>query len=784
MIFLGRELDAMKDNRNNSEHHSGTVYRSLVVALFDENATLLIGAFATSLTITITAVLVDSIVMHMISALGIAIGLGRYWLGIQFQERFKDTEPTIAESRKWEFYYIIGAVACTSLLGGWCFAAGLIGDPFVRLVCVSTTLANLIGISSRSFAIGRLVNWQLITVSIPLIAGLYNSGGKYIVLGSLLIPFFFSLRKVAERQREVLLSNIYERLNAEKLATQFHTALNNIPQGICMFDPTGKLEVANQPIQTILGRNAKSLVGLSSENMLDLMVYDLGVSVDDASLMKKWSDRRDYNRISHTFNMGQDNSQTIRFHAAPMTNGGQIVTFENITKEVQAANRIDHMTRFDRLTGLINRNHLSTLLEDELVARKDKQRVAILMLNLRKFKQINDSMGHRVGDLLLCQVTELLKAAAEPYGTCARFGGDEFVVVYRAEDCLDLVTTLADSLVDAFSQPFVIEEQRISMECSIGIALDQGEDISVEEILKHADLACLWAQQDNQSDWRVFNQRMSLELQKRRKLEDDLRVALDDSQFEAYFQPLVSVKDRHVKTCEALIRWNHPRHGHVPPASFIPIAEEMGLIPEIGAWMLVEACKICATWPSLTNVAVNLSALQFKHGDIVQTVKNALEKTGLDPKRLELEITESLVLDDMGDTIAKLGEFKKMGVRIALDDFGTGYSSLSYMNTLPLDKVKIDRSFVQGLRPDSKALTLVQGVSALGRELGLCVVVEGVETNEEMEVLLDHTSVDEIQGYLFSKPLPEAGIATLLNRKSQENKHMLERLRFLTSRAA
>ena len=302
--------------------------------------------------------------------------------------------------------------------------------------------------------------------------------------------------------------------------------------------------------------------------------------------------------------------------------------------------------------------------------------------------------------------------------------------------------------------------------------------------MKQADTALFRAKQEGRGSMRVFAKSMGQELEERRRLETDLRDALEHEQFEIWFQPLVSVEKRRVTTCEALLRWRHPDNGMISPGIFVPIAEEMGLIEEIGAYVMREACKACASWPDNTRVAVNLSAVQFHQGDIFATVQNALKNSGLHPSRLELEITESLMLSDRAQVINVLEMFKKMGVRIALDDFGTGYSSLRYMNELPLDKVKIDRAFVTDLQPGTKALTLVQAITALGQRLGLSIVVEGIEHEEQLSILLQHAPVSEIQGYYFSKPVSPVEIAMLLDCETSENTTMIARMPEAPSLAA
>ena len=423
-------------------------------------------------------------------------------------------------------------------------------------------------------------------------------------------------------------------------------------------------------------------------------------------------------------------------------------------------------------------------LDGQLSSLGDSDRCAILLINIDRFKQINDSLGHSKGDKILQSVAERLTELCADLGVCARYGGDEFAIAVREDDSFDIATNLADTICESFAQPFNLGRRRVTLGCSIGIAVSSNSNQAPEDLLKNADLALISAKQSARGDWRMYNAEMSRDMQVRSKLENDLRTALTNEQFEAHFQPIVSIKQSRVSVCEALLRWKHPSKGFISPAVFVPIAEELGLINDIGSWMLFEACEACVGWPNETRVAVNLSPLQFRSGDLVETVRNALSQSGLEADRLELEVTESLMMEDIGETVTLLHQLKQMGVRVSLDDFGTGYSSLNYLNELPLDKVKIDRSFVNDLHKNPKSITLVQAVTALGQKLDLTVVVEGIETVDQLEMLMSNAPVDEIQGYLFSKPVDGDQISQLLDKSQIANRSMLAKLSALKSIAA
>ncbi len=745
------------------EREKRAVHRSLVISVFADKAILIAGVVTTVLAMVLSGIYAESIAIYACAAVCLVVGTARAMLNYRFNRELDAERIKPGDFIHWERWFTAGAVLNVFIFGVWCVLASLSNNEFSRLVSVTVTFANLIGVCARSFPIERLVNMQLVAISVPLVLSLYMTGGAYHYLALLMVPYLFGLHRTAAIQRKTLLENINQRRTAESLAERFHTTLNNVPQGICMFDESGKLLVANEHIGRFLGRSSKSVERSTMGHLIDLMESQLCVDPTHTATMRKWLTTRSHVPLCITSQLGDAPQKTVRFRASTMQDGGTICTFEDISKEVRAADQIDWMTRFDRLTGLMNRDQLSISLKEEIDALNEDQDCAVVLINIDHFKQINDMQGHHFGDLLLCEVSDRIKRVCNGVGTCARFSGDEFAVVISDRNALDVATNIADLVISSLGASMNIEGRKLHIGCTIGIAITEQESLNTGEVLlKYADTALLWAKRDGRGEWRVFNSQMSDELNQQRALENDLRAAVTNNEFMAVYQPIVSVDRKAVATCEALMRWNHPRLGFVPPSKFIPIAEDLGLVVEMGNWMLEQACMDCAKWPGNTTVAVNLSPLQFKQGDLVQSVRDALTASQLEPHRLELEITESLMLHDMGSTVDKLNELKKMGVRISLDDFGTGFSSLSYMNNLPLDKVKIDRSFVVDIRPDSKSLTLVQAITTLGQKLGLSVVVEGVETVEELSVLLASARPNEIQGYLFSKPVNNEELTDLL----------------------
>ncbi len=433
----------------------------------------------------------------------------------------------------------------------------------------------------------------------------------------------------------------------------------------------------------------------------------------------------------------------------------------DVTERKQAESQLAHAARHDALTGLPNRTLFQHRMEKALARARRGEAFALLCLDLDRFKEINDTLGHPVGDRLLIEAAKRLRAELRETDTLARLGGDEFAIVQtQLADPLDAMA-LARRLIETISRPFDIDGQSLAVGVSIGIALAPGDGLQHDDLLKAADMALYRAKEQGRGCWRCFEPEMNARMQMRRAVELDLRRALERGEFTLFYQPIVDVPRRRVKCFEALIRWRHPDRGLIPPDDFIPLVEESGLIVPLGAWVLRRACAEAALWPEEIGVAVNLSAAQFANRDLVETVAAALAISGLAPQRLELEITESVMLRDSEATLATLHRLKTLGVRIALDDFGTGYSSLSYLQSFPFDKVKIDRAFTQGLDHSRQSDAIVQAVSDICDGLDMCALAEGVETEEQMSAL-ERRGCREAQGFLFSKPREAGDVPAML----------------------
>jgi diguanylate cyclase (GGDEF)-like protein len=435
----------------------------------------------------------------------------------------------------------------------------------------------------------------------------------------------------------------------------------------------------------------------------------------------------------------------------------------DITERRRSQAKIVHMALHDALTELPNRVLLNERLEQALTRVKRGEVVAVHLLDLDHFKNVNDTLGHPAGDKLLNLVSDRLRALVRETDTIARMGGDEFAVLQ-----VDLAqpadaTVLALRIIEAVSEPYDIDGHQVVIGTSVGIALGPTDGLTPDQLLRNADLALYRAKDDGRGTYHFFEPEMDAQMQVRRLLESDLRKALPAGEFELHYQPVIDLRSSQISTFEALIRWRHPEKGLIAPGAFIPVAEEIGFIVPLGEWVIRQACATAARWPGQVRVSVNLSSLQFRSAGLVETIVDALAASGLPAERLELEITETILLHDSEATLSTLFQLRALGVRIAMDDFGTGYSSLSYLQSFPFDKIKIDRSFVKDIAEGVGSLNIVRAVTAMATGLGMTTTAEGVETSEQLEAVRTE-GCTEIQGYLFSRPVPASEVEQLFDR--------------------
>ncbi|MFO1111846.1 MAG: EAL domain-containing protein [Bradyrhizobium sp.] len=741
---------------------SPLIHGALIDSLFETAATVHTGIVFATITAAMTALKTGNDFIWACVALLALAGVIRAIDLHLYQAR--KSMLTAEGAARWQTRYQIGAMIQAVAIGIWCATTLLSTDDAVaHMIALSVTIGLLAGGAARAYGRQWIFRLQVVLALGSTVLALALRGTPYYVaMAAVVTVFLITLIKLSANLHRIFMQALVAREREAALAGQFDTALNNMPHGLCMFRFDGRLAVMNHRFAEMMSL-PDDLVqrGASAADIIDACVLAGSISAASGKMiLAEIENTRARDMITTDPNHVRGRSMSWTFQ--PMAGGGAVVLLEDITERRNAEARISHLARYDELTALPNRVNFRDEIGRLLVAQRGSDHLsALLFIDLDQFKQVNDTLGHPCGDQLLCAVSDRLREMLRPEDFVARFGGDEFVVfqqnIHSAEDAAGL----ARRIVDRLSERYKIDNHLVEIGASVGIAVT-APGVSADTLLKNADMALYRAKADGRGTYCFFREEMAQTVEARRILELDLRKALANEEFELYYQPLVNLKSGKISTCEALLRWNHPVRGTVSPIDIIPIAEDMGLIVDLGRWILRKACMECMKWPAGVSVAVNFSPQQFHQRDILSEIRYALEVSGLPAERLEIEITESSLLRNTQLTHDVLAQLHALGVRISLDDFGTGYSSLSYLHNFPLQKVKIDRSFLEGIDSD-RPLTLLRGVARLSADLGMSVVVEGIETNEQLERISSDGTVSEAQGYLFSRPVPAVRIRQLLN---------------------
>jgi diguanylate cyclase (GGDEF)-like protein/PAS domain S-box-containing protein len=540
----------------------------------------------------------------------------------------------------------------------------------------------------------------------------------------------------------------------------FDTILNNMAQGVLMFDQNARLIFCNERYAEMYSLTPDAVrPGTALRELLQHRIAAGNFTGDPDQYVTtvleqiaKGSTTSDVIKLA--------DGRVITLVNKPIAGVGWLATHEDITERKQAEEQIAHMARHDALTDLPNRVLLRERLEHELKRVKRGECLAVLCLDLDHFKGVNDTLGHPIGDELLKVVAERLRRCTREPDTIARLGGDEFAIIMTAMQQPSDASALCRRIRDSITKPFNLDGHQIIADISIGISISPYDATEADQLLKNADMALYGAKADGRGTFRFFEPEMDSRMKARRDLEMNLRNALANNEFELYYQPLVNLQNNEITAFEALLRWHHPTRGIISPADFIPIAEETGLIVPVGEWVLRRACEETANWPNEMKVAVNLSPSQLKSRNLVAVVMSALAHSGMAASRLQLEITETVLMQNTFSTLATLHELRKLGVQIAMDDFGTGYSSLSYLRSFPFDKIKIDRSFIQDMANGAEPFAIVRAVTGLANNLSIISTAEGVETKQQLEAL-QTIGCTEMQGYYFSRARPAAEIVEM-----------------------
>jgi diguanylate cyclase (GGDEF)-like protein len=559
---------------------------------------------------------------------------------------------------------------------------------------------------------------------------------------------------------------------------QFDAALSNMSQGVVFFNRHSSLVVCNRRYGEVYKLPPDAI--RPGTTLAEIVDHCLAVGSNVTNMTR--ADYLTFRRAAvqpgqphHSIAELQD-GRTIAVQTQPMPDGGWVTTHEDITERRKAEAQIAYVAQHDVLTGLANRALFQERIGQALAGAQRGTGFAVLFLDLDRFKSVNDTLGHKVGDDLLRGVATRLRATVREIDTVARLGGDEFVILQIGINAPDDAAQLAERILTAFREPYVSGEHRLVAGTSIGVAFAPNDGDSADLLLKNADLALYIAKGEGRGTFRFFEPEMDANVQNRHGLELDLREAVARGELELHYQPIINVQSGRVCAFEALLRWNHPVRGQIAPADFIPIAEESRLIVPIGEWVVREACRQAAEWPDAIHVAVNLSPVQFRAATLVQVISGALARSGLAAGRLELEITETVLLKHSEANLAILHQLRDLGICIAMDDFGVGYSSLSYLRHFPFDKIKIDRLFIKDITEREDVLFIVRAIVGLCRDLRIRTTVEGVETAEQLAVLLAE-GCTEVQGFLFGRPQPADRLAAVIAGAPKLSSRTSERVR-------
>jgi diguanylate cyclase (GGDEF)-like protein len=741
---------------------------ALIESLFAPVVSLVVGAIGCSIIGAAVALRVDSLWIMANSIAILAVGMVRVASALLYK-KYKQRN-SLAGTKLWERVYEYGAWAFSALLGLLCWLTiTQTTDSALQMAVTATATGYAAAISGRNAGRPFIAVGQLTFCTLPMsIALLMYPDLVHKALGFVTLLFIYGMVDITLSIRDIIIQALTMTRKEAALAARFQeqanrfdSALNNMSHGLCMLDPQDRLQVWNERFLELLHlQKAPVRVGMRISQLVRHSIRAGNHKAKSAKdVITDLISGLQHDRFDQ-FHTSPDGDRTIAVSRRMMAGGGSVVILEDVTERKRTQERITHLARFDELTGLANRAQFRERINGMLAA-VHQNHLTIHLIDLDRFKSINDTLGHPIGDKLLKEVAFRLSTVIKPSDMITRFGGDEFVVLQTGTERRQDAEWLAQRVARALKEPFEIEGHRMDIGASIGIAMAPHDGVDVDQLLKKADMALYAAKNGGGGSHRFFAMDMEAAVQERRALELDLREALGSEQFHLNYQPLVDLKTGRVTTCEALMRWTHPVRGEVPPAVFIPVAEETGLIIALGEWALNHACVEAARWPHGVKVAVNLSPVQFRDRGLALQVVSALAKSGLPSQRLELEVTERLLLEDNDGTLATMQQLNNLGVGLSLDDFGTGYSSLNYLRKFPFHKIKIDPSFICDLGDERDARAIIGAVASLGAGLDKTVVAEGIETEEQMK-LVTSQGCHEGQGYLFGRPMSAAAIRARL----------------------
>lgn len=765
------------------EHLSARVYTALVDQLFGS------GAVVGYMSLVIAAVVMAAVAYHdhptpltlfTLSAM-LMIAVGRVVLLIKYKRwsRVGATRPRVVAG--WEAAYaalgvsmafVIGLVAANNCLQ--------YGDEQTLLVSIIVTMGVAGGVTTRNGSRPKIVFAQIGAIMVPFCFALAVTGTRQDIVIAALFAIYFastylstkafyaSLKKAMTNEHR----NALLKMNAARTALRFDTALNSMSSGLLMFNEAGRLVVANDRIKAMWGTELiESQIGEHASAVGEMVFTRLRTPSEESIAIRE--------RVRSVFSTGVETVASLtdvlhgRIYDLALSSaegGGVVAIVDDITEKRRKDQEIYRLAHHDALTGMANRFDLSQQMARMMARASTSAPIAAMYIDLDGFKAVNDYFGHPVGDELLVQVARRINDNTRRSDLVARIGGDEFVVCFPDAQDPRAISAMAQRLIEEISRPYVVEGKTIEIGASAGLASAHAESTGPEEILRLADVALYEAKTNGRGQAIWFAAEMDDRARKHREMTLELRAAIEANQLTLAYQPVVDFRTGRIVCCEALARWTSPQRGIVPPSVFIPLAEATDLIHRLGEWSLRRACEDAAAWPDPTiKVAVNLSAAQFKHPQVAKRVTEIVEQSPLAPSRLEIEITETTLAENLEAMKAEMDALQQVGISIALDDFGMGYSSLSYLHNLPIQKVKLDSSFVQQLEKDPSAIALVASIVQMTHIMRKDLVIEGVETAEQL-ALISGAQARLIQGYYFSKPLAQDDVIAFIERNAAERR--------------
>lgn len=762
-IFLPRLVERVREALKGHDTTDLAVYKLLVASLFSSPASIIPGGVAGTLTpylcwlaTEIPAFLYITIATAFTVALRI-VTLVRY-------RREDQRQHTYEQTKAWDREYFVGATAFSLILGINCLLALTATDSTAaHITAVSSTIAFSSGYVARNAGRPFFVALQLLFFCVPMAIGLLSAHDPhYHAIGY--FAFFYIGSNIAItlsiHRNLIALSDATRRSETLAAALQaqnatLDAALNHMSHGLAMFNPDLTLAVCNRRFRELYRLPEELTASGTLLLVIETYLADAQlISKDHARELNLCCRRALKEQKIAVCEIATAGGRALVVTIAATPGGGILVHTEDATERKVSEATIERMARFDELTGLANRFEFSSVLKRACMRLpRTRQGLSVLYVDLDNFKQVNDSLGHNAGDKVLVETARRLKANCAPDDLIARFGGDEFVIIHFGTDPED-GSRIGHKIVEAMAKPVEVHGKTLYATASVGVACAPVHGTSPTDLLRHADLALYKAKGAGRSTCVMFSPEMAVAMSERHELEVHLRRAYEASALALHYQPIFDFNTGRISAFEALMRWPHPRRGAVSPGVFIPIAEQTGLINKLGDWAIRQACLDAANWPRDIDVAVNVSPLQFRNPTkLIETVREALLVSKLPANRLSLEVTESLLIEDQESTLGAIRELRQLGVKFSLDDFGTGYSSLAYLSTYPFSQVKIDRSFAQDVTSNANSRFIIQAVCQLARRFGMRIVVEGIETEEQLEAVR-MLGAERAQGYLFGRPEP------------------------------